>query len=136
MATNMTSGGRRCTVRAMRYAPLVLSLLAAAGCGEQEDSRPASLRYIQQAILKPSCATAACHSTLNQRAFRVFDDPAIIHEQVIGTGVTPFDSTDSNLITFYLTGDDPEYRMPLDSPLPDADIALIARWIDEGAEDN
>jgi hypothetical protein len=120
----------------VRNALLIVSLLAAVGCGTEEDSRPASLRYIQTAILEPSCATAACHSTLNMRASRVFDDPETIHEQVIGTGVIPGDSGDSLLINFYLTGDDHELRMPLDAPLPEADIALIARWIDDGAGDN
>jgi hypothetical protein len=120
----------------MRNALLLLSLLAATGCGTEEDSRPASLAYIQQAILEPSCASAACHSSFNQRSMRVFDDPETVHIMVIGSGVTPFDSSDSLLINFYLRGDDPEFRMPLDAPLPDADIDLIARWIDAGAEDN
>jgi hypothetical protein len=122
----------------MRNAPALLLLLAAgaAGCGVEEDPRPESLRYIQQAILKPSCATAACHSSLNHRAGFVFDDPETIYEMVYSVGVQPGDSGDSALIGLYLTGDDPELRMPLDAPLPDADIALIARWIDEGAEDN
>lgn len=115
--------------------PLLFLAVAAAGCGVEEDPRPASLRYIQEAILKPGCATAACHSSLNQRASRVFDDPEIILDQVYGTGVQPFDSGDSPLITVYLTGEG-DFRMPLDAPLPDADIALIARWIDDGAEDN
>lgn len=119
----------------MRKVLTLLVFLGAAGCGVEEDPRPASLQYIQQAILKPGCATAACHSSQNQRAFRVFDDPETIYEQVIGTGVQPFDSADSLLITAYLTGDGP-FRMPLDAPLADADIALIARWIDDGAEDN
>jgi hypothetical protein len=119
----------------MRKALPLLLFLAVAGCGVEEDTRPASLRYIQAAILVPSCATAACHSSANERAGRVFDDPEIIAEQVYGTGVQPGDPGDSRLITFYLTGDS-EYRMPLDAPLPDADIALISRWILEGAEDN
>lgn len=132
----MTRGAGRCTVRAMRMALLAVPILAAgAGCG-MDDTRPASLRYLQETVFKPSCATAACHSSLNQRANRVFDDPETIHGEVVGTGVVPGDSADSILITFYLTGDDPEFRMPLDAPLPDADIALIARWIDDGAEDN
>jgi len=120
---------------AMRYAPGLLLLLAAAGCGVETDPRPATLDYIAATIFKPSCATGGCHSSLNQTAGRVFDDPATIYEQVIGTGVQPGDHTDSPLITVYLTGDG-EYRMPLDAPLPDADIDLIARWIDDGAEDN
>lgn len=118
----------------MRYLPVLLTVFAG-GCGVEADPRPASLDYIQATILVPSCATAACHSKFNQRADRIFDDPDIILEQVYGTGVTPGDSSDSLLVTFYLTGDG-EYRMPADAPLPDADIALIARWIDEGALDN
>jgi hypothetical protein len=119
----------------MRKALTLLLVLGAAGCGVEEDPRPASLRYIQAAILKPGCATAACHSTLNQRASRVFDDPDTILDQVYGTGIQPGDPGDSALITVYLTGEG-EFRMPLDAPLPEADIALISRWIAEGAEDN
>jgi len=119
----------------MRKALPPLLCLAIAACGVEEDPRPASLRYIQAAILVPSCATAACHSSANQRASRVFDDPATILEQVYGTGVQPGDPGDSQLITVYLTGDG-EFRMPLDAPLPEADVNLISKWILEGAEDN
>lgn len=134
----MTGGAGRCTVHAMRMALLAIPFLAAgAGCGMEEDTRPASLRYLQETVFKPSCATAACHSSLNHRADLVLDDPETIYDEVTGqTGVVAFDSDNSGLITIRLTGDDPLTRMPLDAPLPDADIALIARWIDDGAEDN
>jgi hypothetical protein len=119
----------------MRYAPALLLLLAAAGCGVETDDRPASFTYIREAILVPSCATAACHSAQNQRAGRSFDDEGA-YDELLNAGVVPGDASASPLIFDVLAGDDPEKRMPLDSPLPDADIGLISRWIDMGAEDN
>ena len=131
--------GGQCTVAAMRYAPALLLLLAAAGCGTEMDDRPATFSYIHQAILVPSCATAACHSTQNHIAAKdlqdrtlalaLFDDvtPAEfspIYRLIGGPAEPPVDP--------YIAAG----RMPLDSPLPDADILLIGRWLDEGAEDN
>jgi hypothetical protein len=117
-----------------------LLLLAAAGCGVETDDRPASFAYIQTAILKPSCATAACHSSQNQREGLVLDDPETAFSEIQTTGITfdPLDGSpeDTGLILRLRGNLDGEERMPLDSPLPDADIALIARWIGAGGENN
>jgi hypothetical protein len=124
----------------MRYAPALLLLLAAAGCGVETDDRPVSFTYIHEAILVPSCATAACHSSQNQRenldlgdrdsAYRLFNEGVGDHTasaifQTIGGDSQP-------VVQPYAEAG----RMPLDSPLPDADIQLIGTWIDQGEANN
>lgn len=108
--------------------------LAAGGCAESTDERPAEFGYIVTTILAPSCATATCHNSMTRRegfaldtieeAKRTFDD------------LRPFAPTDDHAeseLLFVLRTDDKERRMPIDSPMPDADIALIERWIIAGA---
>jgi hypothetical protein len=98
----------------MRNILLVVALVAAtAACGEETDDRPASAQYIVPAITRPSCATAACHSSATAREEVVLDTV----EGLCAYGP----------LSIYLTGED-EIRMPADSPLPDADIALIQAW--------
>jgi hypothetical protein len=124
----------------MRYASTLILLLAAAaaGCGTETDDRPATFSYIHEAILVPSCATAVCHSTQNHIAGVDMEDR--------GTAYRRWESTltsDQNAMYALVGGEvDPSTillsagRMPLDSPLPEADILLIGRWIDDGSEDN
>jgi hypothetical protein len=124
----------------MRYASTLILLLAAAaaGCGTETDDRPATFSYIHQAIIVPSCATAVCHSTQNHisgvdmedresayDAFAIVDIKELspIYGQIGGEIEDPSTIPDAG-------------RMPLDSPLPEADILLIGRWIDDGAENN
>jgi hypothetical protein len=114
----------------------VLLLLAAAGCGTETDERPATFSYIHQAILVPSCASAACHNALNEREDLVLDDPEVAYEEFLASGVVP-GLPDESGILFRLRGELTDgARMPLDSPLPDADILLIQQWIIDGAGDN
>lgn len=123
----------------MRKAPLLLFLaVAAAGCGVEEDPRPTSFRYIHEAIVKPSCATAACHSLLNNRELVQMET----YDEAYGYFVDAARKEESQI--YGLIGGEIEadlrrtdgLRMPLDQPLPEADILLIGRWIDEGARDN
>jgi len=116
--------------------PALLLFLVAAGCGVETDPRPASFRYIQAAILEPSCATAACHSSLNQREGLVLDDVDLdtTYEVFYGLAATE-DPELSPLLNDILRGDG-EKRMPLDAPLPDADVELITNWIVAGREYN
>jgi Planctomycete cytochrome C len=108
--------------------------LGAAGCAASTDERPAEFGYIVQAILAPSCGTATCHNSMTRRAGFALDTLEEARETF--DNLRPFaptdDPADSELL-FVLRTDDPEQRMPLDSPMPDADIALIERWIIAGA---
>ena len=125
--------------------PLPRSLLIAAlacsavGCAESTDERPATFEYIVTAVLRPSCGTATCHNSMTQRAGLAFDTIEAAHEAFDDN---PFDGcivpgdpcepAQSQLI-FQLRADADDKRMPIDSPLPDADIELIETWIRAGA---
>lgn len=122
----------------MRYAPTVLLLLAAAGCGTETDERPATFSYIHQAIIVPSCATAACHSTQNhisgvdlQDRESAYDAFAIVDIKELSPIYAQIGGEVEEGTSIPEAG-----RMPLDSPLPEADILLIGRWIDDGTENN
>jgi hypothetical protein len=98
----------------MRNILLMVALVATAACGVEMDDRPATAQYIVPAITRPSCGTAACHSSATAREGVVLDTVEGLCDYVLATGG----------VAGYVTGT-AEPRMPLDAPLPDADIALI-----------
>jgi hypothetical protein len=136
---------------------LVLAAAVGTACGEVEcdettficneggpddnASRPATLEYVTNAILRPNCAAAQCHSSFSYvRQYR-FDTVEHAQESLVsevnGQAVIPGDSAASLLFLVLTrdTGPNGEVpRMPYDQPLPVPDIALIKRWIDEGAD--
>jgi hypothetical protein len=104
--------------------PLVLAaLLATASCAtDGPDERPVTAEYIIPAILRPSCGTAACHSSATAREGLAF-----------GTIDEGCDSAVSFSLNSYISGDGVDgVRMPLDSPLPQKDIDLINAWYADG----
>jgi hypothetical protein len=143
---------------------LALGVVALAGCGEEEDPRPASWSYIAPAILAPACATASCHgpaaavagldfstpargySSLTRLWVWVVDPDGAISDgcrDVDGTRVcqrpsrplvNAFNPAQSRLVHVLRAEGAP--RMPPDRPLPEADIRLIERWILDGAEES
>jgi hypothetical protein len=123
---------------------LCLAMLATA-CGTWDEG-PARWSYIHSAIVEPSCTTAGCHSALTAIAGISLADRensyAVLTGRICGEPplpetanrnyVTPGASEYSTLI-YQLRGEDRDV-MPPDTPLPDVEIDLVARWIDEGAE--
>ena len=122
---------------------LIVSLLAA-GCAESAE-RPARWSYIHAAIIQPACTTAGCHSAVTaiaglnlaerQGAYtlltgRICGEPAGPLDPPRNF-VTPF-SAESSKLYHQLVGADTD-QMPPDTALPDAEVELVARWIDEGA---
>lgn len=112
-----------------------VAALLAAGCGGETDDRPAKWSFISATIMEPSCATVNCHSQVSQRG------GVDLHAREIGyytlkNGfyVIPKDSDASSLT--YLLNASGSLRMPPDNPLPAADIALIQKWIDDGAQND
>jgi hypothetical protein len=128
------------------------------GCGSDTDDRPATWSYIYPAIIAPSCATASCHSDFTNRGGVNFGYSDEAYYQMVcrhfvvtcPTPTMPFicDNTittsdpscptraaaDSQVI--HQMNADGAQRMPPDFPLPAADIALISKWITNGAQND
>ena len=142
---------------------LVAALLVGA-CGDSEDPRPASWDYLSPALLQPSCATASCHSPAAAAAGLDFSTPErgytsltrlsvwiVDPDGAISDGcrdvdgvrvcqrptrplVNAFNPAQSRLLHVLRAEGAP--RMPPDRPLAEADIALVERWILEGAREH
>lgn len=82
-------------------------------------------------ILISNCAFSGCHDAASAKEDVILDSYA----NVISTGeVKPFDLNDSEIYKA-ITEDDPDKRMPPDQPaLPQDQIDLIAKWIQQGAQ--
>jgi hypothetical protein len=113
-------------------------LLAATVLLRAQQSAPASptstVDYARDIapILKEYCAE--CHGPTKARGRLRLHTPDLIRRGGFsGTPVTPGNSEDS-LVVRRVLGLDGEDRMPLDSdPLPDALVARLRAWIDQGA---
>lgn len=120
----------------MRRSVFALAALATAlvgGCAASTDERPAEFDYIVTTILRPGCATATCHSAMTNREGYDFSTVEAAAETFDRTGLAPpgFAADDTKLIRVLTTSG--EERMPIDGPLPDADLELIRTWIADGA---
>jgi hypothetical protein len=128
----------------------VLAVMAGA-CGGEEDLRDPVWGYISPAIIQPNCASSSCHSQATAVAGLNLSTAADGRISLVelklaprGTGsartepprpmVIPFNPAESRVV--HMLRADGARRMPPDRPLPEADIALIERWILEGAKDN
>ena len=125
---------------------VVASALGAAGAGcETVDDRPATWSYLHPAVLEPACATAGCHS---QQAARAGVDLStrtgaytVLTGRICGAPPRPGDppgnfvfagAPEHSKLLYLLRGEDVRV-MPPEQPLPDAEIALVERWILDGA---
>ena len=121
--------------------PRVLACLATASlaaCATDTDTRPETADYIIEAILAPACGRAACHSSETKVHNLAFDTIVAGKAALIGGSgkrgqklVVAGSPTKSEIVTILSDTGKP---MPPDSPLPDADIELITRWITDGAQ--
>lgn len=107
-----------------------LSWLLLAACGTSPDARPETADYIVQAILVPACARAGCHSASAQAKGIAFDTVAHAIDSMQPL-IVPGEPAQSRIVTILTDSAKP---MPPDSPLPQADIDLITRWVADGAE--
>jgi hypothetical protein len=122
-------------------AALALALaLPLAGC-ESLGDRPADFDYIHTAIVRPSCATAACHSEITVQSGLDLSTRDSAYEALVGRAAWPPDERGVNVdpghpetspLMSWLRG---EYNdtMPPDMPLPVIEIEAIEQWILEGA---
>lgn len=130
--------------------PLTVPLVAlatwmlATGC-EDPAERPVEWSYLYTAVVRPACTTSSCHSKVSSaggldlstasaaysyllgRPCSAPDHP----QDAIGNYVFPYQPERSRLLAL-LRGDRTSV-MPPDLPLPATEIALVERWILEGA---
>jgi hypothetical protein len=94
-----------------------------AGCVDT-DNRPKTLEYITETILKPSCGTVNCHSSLGYTKDYAFDSVAAARATFNRGGTSP---------GAVLTVMRREYNpMPPNDIVADQDLELIQAWIDAG----
>lgn len=123
---------------------LLASLIGIAACDTAED-RPSDWAYVHTAILRPSCATAQCHSEIASQAGLDLSTPESAYLFLVGRGcdapalpgepernfVHPGHPESSQLM--YMLRGESIAIMPPDVPLPDVEIEIVERWILEGA---
>lgn len=109
------------------------------------DERPADWDYIQTGILRPNCATGACHSKTTVQSGLDLSTRDSAYESLVrrpcgstdppaderGVNVDPGHPETSPLVS-WLRGDY-NATMPPDLPLPPIEIDAIERWILDGA---
>ena len=123
------------------------AVLLGGACGGDTDERPAAWHVVSAPIVQPNCATSSCHSRAAAVAGLDFSTVERGYRSLVVitlpmTGVR-IDKLPRNLV---VAGNPDQSRvvsmlraagarrMPPDRPLAEADIALIERWIQEGAK--
>ncbi len=127
----------------LRFA--LLSTIALTAACVDADDRSSDWSYVHTAILRPSCATAACHSQLGSQAGIDLSTPdaayVFLTGRVCGAPELPGapagnfvrpGQPESSQLLYMLRGDSITI-MPPDVPLPDAEIEIIEQWILDGA---
>ena len=114
------------------------------GCADVED-RPADWSYIHTAIIAPACATVGCHSTASATAGLDLSTATgaytFLTGRICGQPLTPGSPPGNYVVPgspafsqlMYQLRGTARTRMPPDLPLPAVEIALIERWIADGA---
>lgn len=122
----------------------VAALGALAGCVEPEE-RSTYWPALHATIIEPSCATAGCHSAVAAQSGLDLSTPNTAYTMLVGRicgepdvpGQAPgnfvFPGDPSRSVLIHQLRGNYRDRMPPDRPLPDAEITLIERWIEEGA---
>src|SRR5215468_5244036 len=113
------------------------ALLVAAGC--EVDDRPATMDYVAEAILAPTCGEAQCHAAFSANRGDIFDSVDASRRSIHRNGLAVIsDKTapdQAALILWVTVGFQAQLgigRMPYDAPMPNADIALLKKWIGLG----
>lgn len=113
----------------MTWRPLLLALAALGACGSEPDDRPVTFEVVTLTVLAPTCGQVQCHSTVTQTEGLAFDTLDAARESLDDLGVRPGvgrDLLDSDLWEVMAGDGEP---MPPDSPLADADLDLVRRWL-------
>jgi len=135
---------------------LLLAVTVALGACADPVDRSIDWNYLHATIIEPSCATSGCHSAMTangaedrpldlsnpESAFRdLASDPdttvecGSADELPVDGYLTLFPGQDAILIDFLQgEGQNLDYpQMPIDLPLTPAEVALIERWVEDGA---
>jgi hypothetical protein len=131
---------------------LISGALVLGACIENED-RSTDFEYLHAAIIEPSCATIGCHSAATEQGPPGYlvnlSTPSDACCSLTGSNCDDTDAHYGNwtgltdgvpdLIlllrgTYYEPGTEDYPRMPVDRPLPEADIELLQRWLAGGAQ--
>ena len=128
---------------------LAASAIACAGCIERrdelpsascgEDPAPPTWTRVSAEVMRPSCGTVACHSTLSRKAGVVLDSAAAGYPSLMNAEPEPFvraGEPAASRLMYLLIGGEVEKLMPPDAPLADVEIELVGRWICAGARDD
>lgn len=117
-------------VSAFPYTLIVFILVFFVSCAEERISFNAQIRP----ILNKNCVS--CHGGIKQSGGfgLVFAENALRKTESGKTGIVPGSPAKSEMYQ-RLIHQDPEQRMPLEeAPLKEAEIALIKKWIEQGAQ--
>jgi hypothetical protein len=124
--------------------PAAAAATALGACDSGAD-RPTRWSYLHAAIIRPSCATASCHSYQGFAGGLDLSTPggaySILTGRVCGAPDNPGEPPGSFVIPgqpersrlLYLLRGQDTYVMPPDVPLPPVEVNLIESWILEGA---
>ena len=120
----------------MNRLALAAAVAVAAGstaCDQSDNDRPATLSYITEAILQPSCSQYVCHSSFSRARGYAFDTVANARASISDNHLVNAGDLDTSLLYTVLIRD--VNRMPYDGPLPNKDVELIQIWIMNGADE-
>src|ERR1700754_2204921 len=99
------------------YRLVLVGALALAACNQTDNNRPATLEYITEAILQPSCSQYTCHSSYRREKGYAFDTVEQAKRSL--SLIVNKDEPETSLLYVVLTRT--VKRMPYDSPLPEKD---------------
>lgn len=114
----------------MRFGFLAIALAA---CGTTPDERPPTLEVITLEVLAPTCGQVQCHSTTTREQGYALETVEAARYSLTH-GLLDVQPNGKLELFDVIESDDAERRMPADSPLNDADIVLLHKWFDNGAE--
>jgi phosphate uptake regulator len=115
---------------------VLVAAVALAACTQSDNDRPATLEYITEAILQPNCGQYTCHSSFRRAKGYAFDTIAAAQASLAPTdpgAAQVINKSDPAASFLYQVLIRKVKRMPYDAPLPQKDIDLILKWIEDGA---
>jgi hypothetical protein len=124
---------------------MMTAVMASVACGGTDDTRAATWGFISPVIIQQNCATSSCHSQASAVAGLDLSTVDNGYTSLLNlklpvrasqgekarTLVVPYNPDESRLVQMLRARG--ARRMPPDRPLPEADIALVERWILAGA---